>query len=306
MAAYSSYAYRGKPHEDEWNDSTIYCEDGVCRTVIVDPDGRKTTAIGCSPFHEDVDSYVVHSETIEHVYNPRVNEYRHSSPRKNVEYGGHEKWRRPSSPDRPKELDDFFNGIQIEASRPHHKNNNPKLAGGAATNWRPNTHPHSNGYGGGYNNKPTAGSYPIRNEKFDDYYRKKSPTRDWERPVNHGTRPVNISSPVGGRDARLGVPTNSIEEAIDYLKGENARISSVPGINHGGGGGGGNQGHFVRQYVQPPRVYEAEDIPPRHQYPASSTWPRTTSPPTHGRAYPPGVIDSHEAARRFGGKIVRI
>lgn len=303
MAAYNRYAYRGKPQEDEWNNAN-YCDDRTCRTVVVEPDGRKKTVIGCSPYHDTVDSFVVQSEKTEYVYSPHVPEFRHSSPKKKVEYG-HEKWRRPSSPDHPPEIDDFFNGIQIEASRPHRPNANPSVG---ATNWRPNPNPnpHSNGYGG-YNNKRSTGNYPIRNDKYDDYYREDSPTRTWDRPVNHATRPVRISSP--GRDAKLGVATNRIEEAIDYLKGANTKISpaTVNGIN------GGNHTQYGRPYVSP-RPYEVEEVPPRryeqnpHQYPASSPpWSRTASPPPrtygHGRG---GVIDSDEAAKRFGGKIVRI
>ncbi|KAF3454373.1 hypothetical protein FNV43_RR04820 [Rhamnella rubrinervis] len=307
MAAYDAYGYRGGPRADrEWNK---YYDDNVSRPVIVDGDGR---IISRSPYHDTANTYVVESEIVEHVYAPRLTDtYKHSPPR-------NDKWRRPSTTP-PPELDDFLNQVQIEVSRPHDKKYSTSV-------------PPRTGYGGGgygHDYKPTV-NYPVRDyDDYDDYYQKKDrPTGDWNRPVNHATRPTRDSN-------KLGLPTNKIEEAVDYLKGAASKLSPVTAKHH--------QPQPAR-LASPVLRQESEEAARRYDYnydkpeeaarrydynydkpeeaarkydynynnnnhQSSSPWTRTTVPQTTGPTTTtriPGVIDSNEAARRFNGKIVRL
>lgn len=269
MAAYDTYAY-GRPRANhERNMEYKYYDDHVPQVVIVD----EITGRSRSPYHDTGNTYVIESETTEHVYAPRLH--------------ANDKYGRSSSP--PPEVDDFFNKVQIEASRPH---NNKKYG----------SSPPGTGYGGGYGRydyKPTA-NYPARNhDNRDDYYRKKdSPTRSWDRPINHAARP--------NRDAnKLGLPTNNIEEALNYLKGTATKFS--PAVHTSPTSSQPRPSRYVPEEAA--RQYEYDNY--RHEPSSSPPWPRTTAipqttGPTAGRASTAGVIDSNEAARRFHGKIVRI
>lgn len=275
MAAYDAYAYRGRSHSD--HERNKYYDDNVSRPVVVGHDGR---IINRSPYQDTPNTYVVESETTELVYSPRLTDtHKHSSP-------VNDKWRRPSA---TPEVDDFLNQIQTDVSRPH----NNKYVTSAGT-----------GYGGGgygHDYKPTA-NYPVRNyDNYDDYYQKKDGhTGDWNRPVNHATRPIRDSN-------KLGLPTNNIEEAIDYLKGAASNLS--PHHHQSQTGRFASSSPVLRQDPEEAaRRYDYNYDNQNHQ--SSSPWTRTTVPQTTGHtttARVAGVvIDSNEAARRYNGKIVRI
>ncbi|GMN25293.1 hypothetical protein TIFTF001_000887 [Ficus carica] len=226
-----AYAYRGQPAYSD--------DEKVCRTSIYDVDGRQRTVIGCSPFY-DTESYVVETEVTERVLSPAIatDHYRRgSSPTKKTtnygSYGSYDKYRRPSSPSyydrRPQEVNDFLTGVQIEASRPN--NTRYTLPQHGAALGRPTAYP-TTGYGGGYGdyrNGNNYGGYSSDEDDGEDAYYKPSVNKIRSEPVTP-IRPSPKTYATEGRWSsppppashgvgKLSLPTNNVEEAIDYLKG---------------------------------------------------------------------------------------
>lgn len=162
------YAYRS-----EYTTAYDGGVDKECRTVVYDSDGRHRTVYGCPPIDE---SYVVEAQV---TGSPP---YHH---------------RRPAS--RPREVDEFLTGIQLEASRPA-----PKARPGRAIG----EYRKGNGYGGGY----SSDEYDSGSDDDDD-----------RRRSHHG-RPIGgggggtWGSPAASRGGKLGLPTSNINEAVEYLK----------------------------------------------------------------------------------------
>ncbi|EXB45023.1 hypothetical protein L484_000751 [Morus notabilis] len=208
-----AYVYRGHSSYDDDDD-----DDKVCRTYIIDVDGRQRTVIGCSPYYDTSETYVVEKEVTERIRSPLVTDYRHGSPKKadipardyGSPYGSYEKYRSPSSAPyydqhrRPQEVNDFLTGVQIEASRPnnnyHHTPPQNRPAVHSSTTPTP-------GYGG-------YGDYRAGNN-YGGY----SSDED-EREVAHYPR---IEPPRPGPKV-----FSSIDEVTDYLKSSSRPDSVKP------------------------------------------------------------------------------
>ncbi|OMO98924.1 hypothetical protein COLO4_13630 [Corchorus olitorius] len=216
-----------------------------------------------------------------------------SSP---VRYRAEEKWVRPSSPvhDRPHEVEEFITKVQTEASRP----NNNRFGPVSATQWRqtPNSHHVNTGHGDQNNDylsnkewqKPSGNT--IRSENYDDGWAKPSYGAAW-------------SKPQGDRD-RLSKPINDINTAVEYMK-EAVKPSGVvtykPSHGTWSTPQGGNLGNptsdintaveFLKEVVKPSSGITSHQ-PYRYSIPVTSTGPKRDSYPE--------IIDSKEAARRYG------
>lgn len=226
-----AYAYRGQPAYSD--------DEKVCRTYVYDVDGRQRTVTGCSPLYE-TESCVVETEVTERIRPPAIatDHYRRGSPptKKNTDYGSYgsyDKYRRPSSPSyydrRPQEVNDLLTGVQIEASRPN--NTRYTLPQNSTALGRPTVYP-TTGYGGGYGDYRNGNNYGGYSSDEDDgedtYYRPSvnkirpelvTPIRPSPKTYATEGRRSSPPPPASHGVGKLSLPTNNIEEAIDYLKG---------------------------------------------------------------------------------------
>ena len=309
-----AYAYKGHSNYGDYGRGG----DQVRRTVIYDSDGRKRTVVGCSPY--DTESYVVETEVTEQIVSPVITDYRYGSPKKVDPIRDYGSYRKPTSPyghdRRPQEVDQFLTGVQVEASRPPAHRYSPS---NGVVALRPTNH-HSigvpTGYGGSdhYKTKtnPTGRAYGGYSSDEDEYDREEAyykPGHQTTRPEEHhkynngygGGWAAPKSTHTAAPNSKLSMPTNRIDEAIDFLIGGGPKNTSSTtttsevmnpyGYNSNSKVVGGSEA--VRPYgysSNNPKSGSLETVKP---YVAKST--NQTAP----------VIDCYEAARRYNGTVVR-
>lgn len=331
MGGDHAYAYKGHSNYDDYgNDSDQLCrtvifdKDGRRKTVVgCSPYDTESYVVET----EITERIRTGSPMITSDY--RYGSPKKLEPVRNYgSYGDHDTYRRPSSPyhdggRHPQEIDRFLTGVQVEASRPSPHRYSPSTGHGVA-NIRPTTHSVgvTPGHGGGlykkdhdYHHKSSgygSGDYSSDDEedyeREEDYYK---PGRTISvQPVGkhsiydrgHGRKATigegSYGSPVSthGHHASAGVPlsmpTNSIEEAVHYLKSSAISSDVKPYVHQP------NTGHYT-EAATPYGAYGTTMNKPT----AASTYTRgstTTTGSSHG-----AVMDCYEAARRFNGKVVR-
>ncbi|XP_060966206.1 uncharacterized protein LOC115719513 [Cannabis sativa] len=241
----------------------------------------------------------------------------------------------------PQEIDRFLTGVQIEASRPSPHRYSTPSNGIANIRPSPTIAPHSIG-GGRYNKKDHDyghhktsgyGNYSSDDDDEDDDYEREEDYYKPGRTIQHVPIKHNIydhnsghgrKATIGGggygtpivgstnynptthyghaSSGSLSMPTNSIEEAIDYLK--SSSISSdnshaVKPYGHGHNPLPKTSGHhYTAEAAGSPY---GTTINKHTAAPVGSIYTRgSTVASSHG-----AVMDCYEAARRFNGKVVR-
>ncbi|KAF5453908.1 hypothetical protein F2P56_023620, partial [Juglans regia] len=283
--------------------------DQVCRPVMIDTEGRKVPVIVCTS-NQNKQSYLV--ETIEHVRTPLVLEYTHDSPPKadpmktygNRSYSPPTKaepvkdyvyddddWRRHSSParDRPREVEEYLNKVQTEASQP----NRPVGSLGASPRGQTPVSNGNNGYvsNSGYSNKylQNPSGNTIRNDTYDNNYDKNGlvtePTMG--RPSRSAWGPATPRN-----DTKLGTPTSDIATAMENLI-EAARGSSVTNVPP-------QSRYTIPLSTGPKRDTYPDTIDSREAQRRYGNLSISSRPRTTGDTYT-ATIDSREAVKRYGG-----